>query len=247
MRVLALETSTHRGSVALIEGGRCIAASHHDQPSAHAELLLPLVDQTLTQAGWDRKSLDRIAVGVGPGSFTGLRVGIALAQGIALGLAIPIVGVSSLGAMAKAAGAAAPAFRATLLDARRGEIFLAWFDADGRELVPPRAVPRDQLVEELRSLYLSIAAGSQNPDAEAVLLGEVVREIQELQVWKQLRSEETDRPHATWVGILGEQRELDGRPVEPAYARDPDAVKPNLPADPLAQEPRQPLAEAPKS
>src|SRR5688572_6886733 len=106
VRVLAIETSGPRGSVALLEDERLIIELEHDQPNAHAERILPLVERALASAGFDRTSLDRLAVGVGPGSFTGLRVGIALAEGLALGLGIPIVGVPSLRAMAAAAPAA---------------------------------------------------------------------------------------------------------------------------------------------
>ena len=85
-RVLGIETSSRRGTVALVEDGQVVASLGHDVPNGHAERMLGLVDQALAEAGWAKASLDRIAVGVGPGSFTGIRVGIALAQGLALGL-----------------------------------------------------------------------------------------------------------------------------------------------------------------
>ncbi|MEB2323652.1 MAG: tRNA (adenosine(37)-N6)-threonylcarbamoyltransferase complex dimerization subunit type 1 TsaB, partial [Sorangiineae bacterium] len=124
MRVLGIETSAAaRGTVALAEGGVRLAEASHEVRSAHAELMLPLIARLLAEAGWARGSLDRLAVGVGPGSFTGVRVGIALAQGIALGLGVPVVGVPSLAAMARAAPPHVSGLRVPLLDARRGEVF----------------------------------------------------------------------------------------------------------------------------
>ena len=118
MRILALETSSPRGSVALTEGVTLIASEEHSEPSAHAELMLPLVSRALARAGWSRSSIDRIAVGVGPGSFVGLRVGIALAEGLSLGLGRPVVGVGSLSAMLGALSREHAGPRAALLDAR---------------------------------------------------------------------------------------------------------------------------------
>jgi tRNA threonylcarbamoyladenosine biosynthesis protein TsaB len=86
--------------VAVTLDGKVLGALFHEELNAHAERVLGLIEELLASAGWTRGSLDRVAVGVGPGSFTGLRVGIALAQGIALGLARPLIGVGSLRAMA---------------------------------------------------------------------------------------------------------------------------------------------------
>ncbi|HVJ22164.1 MAG TPA: tRNA (adenosine(37)-N6)-threonylcarbamoyltransferase complex dimerization subunit type 1 TsaB, partial [Polyangiaceae bacterium] len=141
MRVLAIETSGPRGSVALLENTELVLELEHEQPNAHAEQILPLVERALSSAGFDRRSLDRIAVGIGPGSFTGLRVGIALGEGLALGLDLPIVGVSSLRAMAAAAPASEPRVRVPVLDARRSEIFAAAYDAEGSEKMAPCAIP----------------------------------------------------------------------------------------------------------
>src|SRR5690606_29707052 len=97
-RVLALETSSRRGSAALY-AGEIVAEASHEIPNAHGEQLGKLVDGWLAEAGWSKSQIDRLAVGIGPGSFTGLRVGIALAQGMALGLDRPLVGISSLVAL----------------------------------------------------------------------------------------------------------------------------------------------------
>src|SRR5690606_3316847 len=105
MRIVALETSSTRGSVALLEGtsprdARVVASRRHDVPNEHAERLLGLLEEALAEADWEKSSLARIAVGVGPGSFTGVRVGLSIAQGLMLGLGIDGVGVGSLRAIA---------------------------------------------------------------------------------------------------------------------------------------------------
>src|SRR5687767_3343290 len=102
MRILGIESSSRRGSVALVENGVVLVSAAQERPNANAEALLPLIEQLLAEVGWSKNSLDRVGVGVGPGAFTGIRIGIALAQGIGLGLGRPVFGVGSLQAMARA-------------------------------------------------------------------------------------------------------------------------------------------------
>jgi len=216
MRVLGIETSARRGSVSLIEQGRVVIALSHEELNAHAERLLPLLDQALTQAGWSRTTLDRVAVGVGPGSFTGLRVGIALGQGIAVGLGIPLVGVGSLRAMAAAVPSERPGSRWALLDARRGEVFVAAYDQAGGELLAPCAIAPAELEPTLSR------ASAPEP---RLLLGEVL-DVLGGTLGTRVQSLETDLPHASAVGRLGEQAEASHTGVEPLYVRDAGAALP---------------------
>src|SRR5436190_24352722 len=101
MRALSIDTSTHRAQIALWTG-TCAALEEHDDPSRHAEALLGMVDRALAAAGWRKTDLDLIVTCVGPGSFTGLRAGVATAKGIALALDRPVIGISGLEAMASA-------------------------------------------------------------------------------------------------------------------------------------------------
>ncbi|ULU27165.1 tRNA (adenosine(37)-N6)-threonylcarbamoyltransferase complex dimerization subunit type 1 TsaB [Dyella terrae] len=128
MKLLAIETSTEACSVALIRGDEVIARSEI-APRRHAELVLPMADALLAEAGLGRHALDVIAVGRGPGAFTGVRLGISLAQGMALALDVPVVTVSSLAALALEA----PEDDADILaviDARMGEIYAASYRRD---------------------------------------------------------------------------------------------------------------------
>jgi tRNA threonylcarbamoyladenosine biosynthesis protein TsaB len=222
VRVLGVETSSRRGTVALVEGGRVVLSLTHDAANAHAERLLPLVEQALSAAAWPKSSLDRVSVGTGPGSFTGLRVGIALAQGIGIGLGRPVLGVGSLRAMCRAVPAELPGLRCALLDARRSEVFIAVHDAAGAELVAPRTLPR----EGLAGFLAALAEGR-------LVVGEVVAELGELPAAVH-RSELSDLPHAAAVALLGEELSEAEAPPEPVYVRPADAIRPNLPRSPLS-------------
>jgi tRNA threonylcarbamoyladenosine biosynthesis protein TsaB len=220
LRVLGIDTSSVRGSVALVEGRRPIASASHDRENAHDASLQPLIEQVLAEAGWSARQLERIAVGTGPGSFTGLRVGIAFAQGLSEGLKIPLVGVSSLQAMAAAVSAREPRLRVPLLDARRGEFFVAAYAPDGSELLPAQiakdAAAVEQLVADLPTAAL-LLGGAWDPLATKL---------------PHQRGEQTDLPHALWVAQLGAERE-GTEPARPLYLRPPVATPPRLDPNPL--------------
>ena len=140
MKLLAFETSTEACSVALWLDG-AVHERFELAPRRHAELALPWAQQLLAEAGVAKAQLDAIAVGRGPGAFTGVRLGVAIAQGIALALDRPVVPVSTLAALAW------PATGDRILaaiDARMGEVYLAAFQRHGEGLRPvqPEAVAR---------------------------------------------------------------------------------------------------------
>ncbi len=100
MRVLAVETSTLSGGAALLDGERIVGEYTLDVRITHSERLMAAIDQLLTDAGWTARDLEGLAVSVGPGSFTGLRVGLSTVKGLALALSIPVAAVPTLDAMA---------------------------------------------------------------------------------------------------------------------------------------------------
>ncbi len=123
MNFLAIETSTEACSVALVHGDEVIERSEI-APRRHAELVLPMADDLLAEAGLKRGALHGIAVGRGPGAFTGVRLGVSLAQGMAMALDVPVVTVSSLQALALEAPEDDAAIL-SIIDARMGEIYVA--------------------------------------------------------------------------------------------------------------------------
>jgi tRNA threonylcarbamoyladenosine biosynthesis protein TsaB len=126
VKILAFDTSTFAASAAVVDGGTVLAESSVLQRAGHSERLLPLVDEVLARAGLPLGAIDRLAVGLGPGSFTGVRLGLATAKGLQLATGIPLVGVSSLDALAASAwGVEGPLVAA--LDARRDEVYAALF------------------------------------------------------------------------------------------------------------------------
>ena len=139
MIVLGLDTATSATVVGLrLADGRTLQG--RDDPDArqrpgHTTRLLPLANDLLVEADIDWPQVERIAIGVGPGTFTGLRIGIATARGLAQSLGVELVGVSSLRALANGASQEAPRVLAAI-DARRGEVFIAAYDA-GQELIAP--------------------------------------------------------------------------------------------------------------
>ncbi|HEX2875783.1 MAG TPA: tRNA (adenosine(37)-N6)-threonylcarbamoyltransferase complex dimerization subunit type 1 TsaB [Polyangiaceae bacterium] len=219
MRVLAIETSTTLASVALVEAGKIVLERAHVRPKQSAERLLPLIAELLSEAGWERGSLSRIGVSVGPGSFTGLRVGIACAQGLSLGLGIPLVGVSSLCALARAVPDDLPGVRCTILDARRAEVFAAAYAAGPRaaEAVAPAALP---CATARTTLEATLGAG-----ATVVWVGSGVGL---LGVAPSICTPATQEPSAGAVGLLAEVLDPAESPALPVYIRDAGATLPNL-------------------
>jgi len=162
--ILGLDTATADTAVALwTPGGEGV--ERRDEPPlgarpAHASRLLPLVEEVLAAAGVGWERVVRIAVGVGPGSFTGLRLGIATARGLAQARNLPLVGVSSLAALAKGVrppypGGVRPPYVVAVIDARRGEVFAA---ADG--VFGPAAVDPDDLAARIQPGWLTIGDGA---------------------------------------------------------------------------------------
>ena len=146
--ILALDTAFTRCTAAVFDpagDGRLLASAEPEIGKGHAERLTGVVDDVLAEAAATYGDLSRIVVTTGPGSFTGIRVGVAAARGLALALDIPAVGVSTLEALTQGAldatgGDGAGAAVLSLLDARRGEVYAALFSGSGAPLAQPSAL-----------------------------------------------------------------------------------------------------------
>jgi len=162
MRILALETATRAGGVALLEDGRVVGQSLLDIALTHSERLMAMVDRLLQDCRWSPADLGGLAVSIGPGSFTGLRVGAATAKGLALALGLPVAPVPTLDALAaNLPFADAPV--CPLLDARKGEVYAALYRSRGS-------------VMERQGTYLALSpqAAAERLDPPVIVLGDGV-------------------------------------------------------------------------
>ena len=202
--LLAFDTATALVTVALHDGDRVVAECASDQPMKHGEQLAPLIEAVMADAGIVRQDLTAIAVGVGPGPFTGLRVGLVTARTLGFVLEVPVYGVCSLDVVAAevAAGGAAGGEFLVATDARRKEVYLAAYDAAGARLEGP-VVTRP--AEVATDAPVAGAGPGLYPEAFPRAIG-------------------PGRPSAGWLAhvVSGELAEL--LDPEPLYLRRPDAV-----------------------
>jgi tRNA threonylcarbamoyladenosine biosynthesis protein TsaB len=154
VKILAIDSSALCASVALCEDGRRLAESFINTTNTHSETLLTMVKDVLERAKIDIDSIDLLACTVGPGSFTGIRIGVALVKGLAFGKGIPCVGVSTLEATAWALREAS-ALIVPVTDARRCGLYNAVFESDGEKLTrltPDKLDLPDELIKEAEAL-----------------------------------------------------------------------------------------------
>lgn len=152
MRILALETSAKAVSAAVTEDGRVLASGYQENGLTHSRTLMPIVEHIMKNADLTMAEIDAVAVAVGPGSFTGIRIGVSAAKGLAFAANKPSVGVSTLAAMARNV-AFADGLVVCAMDARRNQVYNALFEAEGgrlTRLTPDRAIGVDKLAEELQ-------------------------------------------------------------------------------------------------
>ena len=152
MRILAIETATAAGSVALLERERPVIEIVETVPQRHLEWLAPAIEQALREAGWRPGDVHAVAVSRGPGTFTGLRIGVATAIAWARARGIPLVATSTLETLAE--GLEAGGLVCPLLDARRGEVAAALFERDG---APSRVL--DDLVAPVEAILARLPKG----------------------------------------------------------------------------------------
>lgn len=142
---LAVDTSTVVAAAIAVDG-RIVASASVDDTRAHAEELMPLVQRVVAEAGLTLADVDRIVAGVGPGPFTGLRVGVVTAATLAEVLGVPVTGACSLDAVAAAwAATGAPEEFLVVSDARRKEVYWARYDGTGRRVAGPEVSAPDAL------------------------------------------------------------------------------------------------------
>ena len=160
MLTLAIDTASLACQAAICDGERLLGACRETIGRGHAERIIPVIDEALDEAGLAIGAMKRIAVTVGPGSFTGIRVGVSAARGFALALGCDCVGISTLEVLAAMARPTYPnrAILATV-DARRGEVYVGLFGPDGEALGDPVALSPEQAAAMARESG-AVLAGS---------------------------------------------------------------------------------------
>ena len=152
MLILAFETSAKAASVALTENGKLLGEAYQNTGLTHSQTLMVMAEDTLKQCGKTAQEVEAVAVAAGPGSFTGVRIGVAAAKGFAWGKELPCYGVSTLEAMAESLGMY-EGFVCACMDARRSQVYNAVFSAEGGKLTritDDRAIALAELKEELK-------------------------------------------------------------------------------------------------
>ena len=154
MLILAFETTAKAGSVALLRDGKLLAESYQNTGMTHSQTLLSMAQDMLSAAGLQPSDVQAVAVAAGPGSFTGVRIGVAAAKGFAWGAQLPCYGVSTLEAMARTLGAYSGTVVCTM-DARRSQVYNAIFSAQAGKLsrlCEDRAISLEDLGKELENV-----------------------------------------------------------------------------------------------
>ena len=154
MLILAFETSAKAGSAALMDDNKLLGESYNNTGLTHSQTLLTMAEDLLKNCGYGPKDVTAVAVATGPGSFTGVRIGVAAAKGFAWGGELPCYGVSTLEAMAKQMGVF-QGYICPVMDARRSQVYNALFHAEKgqlRRICDDRAIALADLAEELKNL-----------------------------------------------------------------------------------------------
>jgi tRNA threonylcarbamoyladenosine biosynthesis protein TsaB len=216
MLVLAIDTALAACSAAVLETrqGAVLASETIEMTRGHAEAIMPMIARVMDEAEIEFRELDRIAVTTGPGSFTGLRVGISAARGIALAAGKPAIGLSTLAAFAAPHIAADDMMAvSSVIDARHDHVYLQVFGSGGRTVVPPRIAP---LREALRASLTGTTR----------LVGSAAQAL--AAIWPKNERppaavDQRGAPDVGWVARLGAAAAESSSPPKPLYLRAPDA------------------------
>jgi tRNA threonylcarbamoyladenosine biosynthesis protein TsaB len=225
MLILAIDTALDACAAAVLDtsAGGVIAQESQAMKRGHAEALMPLIARVMKASGVAFTALDRIAATTGPGSFTGLRVGLSAARGIALAAGKPVVGVTTLTAFAapvvSESGGPHPILAA--IDARHDHVYFQLVDGDGGSLIKPKVAPVAEALDAARA-------------AAPYLVGNAARILAER--WPAdapppVKIDQQAAPDIAWVAWLGAAVDPESAPARPYYLRAPDAKPPK---DPLS-------------
>jgi len=222
VKTLGIDTALGACSVALLDGDRVVSHAHEQMQRGHAEALAPMAESVMRESGNSFSNLERLAVTTGPGTFTGQRVGLAFARAMALALKIPIVGVTTLDAMAaQALSEENTVWAVAASDAKRSEVYLGARASSGETLIAASIsgceAAAEQVLKTLRIYGDNLALAGTGAELLRSLLGSEGRN---------LRPANVQQPDAIFVARLGAVLAAPDAPPSPLYLRAPDAKLP---------------------
>lgn len=225
MKILAVDTSANVAATALVCDGKLLAESMINNKKTHSEKLMPMIDNVLKNSDTDIQDIDLLAVANGPGSFTGLRIGVSTVKGLAHAINKPIVGISTLECLAynlfDVGGVIAP-----IMDARRSQVYNAvykWEKGEFKEVIPPRAVSLETCLNDLENEEKVYFLGDGVPVYKAV--------IKEKIGGKAIFVPENNlNQRASSMALLAEKKAAEGKTEDykelmPFYLRKPQAER----------------------
>lgn len=225
MILLALESASSACSVAVCDDAGAVLGRSDTEGAGQADRLVQLIDRALHAAEVRYQDLDVIAVNHGPGSFTGVRVGVAAARALALALARPVIAINALEALGAAVGAQAAGTIVAALDARRGQVYVQMFDHRLAALGAPRALAPDEVRLDAAVPPVHLVGSG------AALLGARLAEAPALA--ETVEADATAVARRALARLAAGERPIRGQAVRPLYLRPPDARLPE-PARALA-------------
>jgi tRNA threonylcarbamoyladenosine biosynthesis protein TsaB len=217
MRILAIDTALGACSACVLDSSdpAPIAIEQTEMERGHAEALMPMIERVMAKAEGGFSALDRVAVTIGPGSYTGLRVGISAARAIALAAGIPAIGISTLAASAAPfIGREGGRVVAAAVDAKHGQVWFQAMNAQGKQLVSVRQVNH-------RDAARAIGAGPVSLVGSAALA--VANEAWAIGL-DALVVDDAKAPDVTWVARLGMIADPDSAPPRPLYLKAPETT-----------------------
>jgi len=222
MFILGLDTAQGACSAAVWKDGAVRARRFELMRTGHAERLMPQVMEVMAEAGLEMTALDRLAATIGPGTFTGTRVALAAARGMALALGIPVIGVTTLEAVAEGLTAAEGKTRVTAFDARRGELYVQAFEGGA---LTPLTDPQILKVDDAASTIIAAAGGM--PIEIAGTGARLLQDALTGQGAKAATPEVEAHPDAALIARIAASRAIPALPPAPLYLREPDAKIPD--------------------
>jgi tRNA threonylcarbamoyladenosine biosynthesis protein TsaB len=218
MRILALDTAVAACSVAVWADGAVLAEEQQALAYGHAEILVPMLARVLARAGLRVDDMDRLACTIGPGHFTGLRAGLAAARGLALAANKPLIGITTLEAVAAGVDAAELAERALIvaLDSKRAEAYVQRFDGAKRPLGAAAAVTAQALASHGQAGAVLVAGDASEAVVSALIDAGVPAQL----------STAPRLPQARLVAALAATRDIPAAPPAPFYLHPPAITRP---------------------